>query len=362
MADEIEGMSMRERRLVGALFRDAADIDALIELGGLLSEQNRDREAADVYRQALTLHPEHSIALLKLGSLLHSYPAFRDEAIALLARVLSLDATVTDAYRPLAWSLAQSDRSSDAISVLRKWCAAAPDDPAATHLLAAYSGEAVPERASDAFVQQTFDRAADQFDVYMRNTLQYRAPELLAEHLGSLLPKAAHASLDVLDIGCGTGLSAPLLRPWARRLVGVDLSSGMLAKAREGGRYDVLDAAELTAYLRHCHRRSEGFDVLFGADTLIYFGSLEAVFARAFAALRGGGWLAFSLEQIAQQSVERTHHYVLTRSGRYQHSARYVREALKNAGYLEPHMNAARIRSESNEPEVGLVIAAMKPG
>ena len=40
-------------------------------------------------------------------------------------------------------------------------------------------------------------------------------------------------ALDILDAGCGTGLCGPLLAPYARRLVGVDLSDGMLKHARE---------------------------------------------------------------------------------------------------------------------------------
>ena len=42
----------------------------------------------------------------------------------------------------------------------------------------------------------------------------------------------------ILDAGCGTGLCGPLLKPWARRLVGVDLSGGMLEKARALQLYD----------------------------------------------------------------------------------------------------------------------------
>ena len=38
--------------------------------------------------------------------------------------------------------------------------------------------------------------------------------------------------LDVLDLGCGTGLCGPLLRPYARALAGVDLSPQMLERMR----------------------------------------------------------------------------------------------------------------------------------
>ena len=62
-------------------------------------------------------------------------------------------------------------------------------------------------------------------------------------------------SLDVLDAGCGTGLCGPLVAPYARRLSGVDLSAGMLARAKEKNVYDALVQGELTEYLRGQHGR-----------------------------------------------------------------------------------------------------------
>ena len=52
--------------------------------------------------------------------------------------------------------------------------------------------------------------------------------------------------LDVLDAGCGTGLCGVLVAPFARRLVGVDLSDGMLAHAGDKNIYHALIRAELT--------------------------------------------------------------------------------------------------------------------
>ena len=53
----------------------------------------------------------------------------------------------------------------------------------------------------------------------------------------------------VLDAGCGTGLVGAELRDrgWTGRLVGVDLSAGMLARADARGGYDGLVTASLSA-------------------------------------------------------------------------------------------------------------------
>ena len=66
----------------------------------------------------------------------------------------------------------------------------------------------------------------------------------------------ASRSLDVLDAGCGTGLCGPLVAPYARRLVGVDLSERMLARAGDAERLRRAGQGELTAYLRDPPTRS----------------------------------------------------------------------------------------------------------
>jgi predicted TPR repeat methyltransferase len=119
---------------------------------------------------------------------------------------------------------------------------------------------------------------------------------------------------DILDLGCGTGLAAPALARFDGRLTGVDLSAGMLAKARDRLAYDQLDQAEAVAYLQ---TRKADFDLIFAADVLIYFGDLSNVFAAAAQAIRPGGYFILSTE-IA------THGWTLLSSGRFAHAPRYV--------------------------------------
>ncbi len=350
-----------ESALGFALMANPESVSVLVQMADHMAAQDRGAEAADWYRAALEVKPEHSDALLKLGTLLHWYPAFQEEAITLLQRVVAQDATVVAAYGPLASSLAYAGRSEEAVAVLRAWCAAAPLDTTAAHLLAAHSHEQVPDRANDAFVQKTFDQGAEQFDALLRETLQYRAPEALMAQLELVRPDMmglAASSLDILDLGCGTGLAAALLKPHARRLVGVDLSPKMLAKAGALALYDELATAELTAYLA---ARDDEFDVLFAADTLVYFGRLDEVFANAFAALRLGGCLAFTVERLADAADNASvPGFVLTSTGRYQQSERYVGEALTSARFAAVHIEQARIRTEGNAPVIGLVVVAVK--
>jgi SAM-dependent methyltransferase len=57
-----------------------------------------------------------------------------------------------------------------------------------------------------------------------------------------------------VDLGCGTGLMGPLLRPHCGQLCGVDLSAGMVGKARQRGCYDELAVGELVQYLQEAQK------------------------------------------------------------------------------------------------------------
>ena len=81
----------------------------------------------------------------------------------------------------------------------------------------------------------------------MCEELGYEGPQHLLETIRR--STGGRNDLAVLDLGCGTGLAGQMLRPCASRLVGVDLSAEMLAKAEARNIYDQLVAAELTEWL-----------------------------------------------------------------------------------------------------------------
>jgi predicted TPR repeat methyltransferase len=217
-------------------------------------------------------------------------------------------------------------------------------------MFAACGGGDVPSRASDAYVEKVFDDFASSFDSKLAH-LSYQAPQLVAAMLAD---SGFHPSksLDVLDAGCGTGLCGPLVAPYARRLIGVDLSGRMLAQARERGVYSELVKGELTAYLQQYR---DAFDVIVSADTLVYFGALDDVFAAAAAALRPNGVLIFSVEEATDP---RTATFAIESHGRYGHARRYLQEALMEAGF-RAEIVRAELRMESGVPVDGLVVRAV---
>jgi predicted TPR repeat methyltransferase len=321
-------------------------------LGVLLRSQDRKAEAEAAYRKAVELEPEYVEAWHNLGMLLGSMNR-RREAVLCQCRVTTLCRHHAEARRLLAMSYCVLGEVDKAVELFKEWVELEPDNPIARHMLAAVSGHNVPPRAADECVEAMFDRFAENFETILLDNLAYRAPKIVAALLEDSGRRPAK-TLDVLDAGCGTGLCGPLLAPYARRLTGVDLSARMLERAKDKQVYDELVKGELTALLRS---RPAAFDVIVSADTLVYFGALEGAVAAGAAALRPGGVLIFTLEELVDGGGS---DYRLETHGRYTHSRHYVDRLLRQA-CLEPTIVHAELRFESGLAVAGLAVRAHKP-
>lgn len=344
-----------------ACYRRALDCspgnpDALTNLAVVLEAQGQLIDAFKVYGILLTLAPEHAIGYYLFGVFLRNNArceAHVEQAVACLRAAWRLDPANTRTLEQLGVTLYMTGRCEEAAAVHRDWLAREPDNPIPGHMLAACGGAPPPARAGDEYVRRVFDGFAASFDEQLLSNLDYRAPQLVATALAPVFAEAA--CLDILDAGCGTGLCAPLLRSRARRLTGVDLSGGMVDKARERGGYDDLVVAELTGYLRE---HPGAFDVVVSADTLVYFGDLHEVCAATARALRPGGAFVFTVEVLADDpdGVE------LGPSGRYRHGAAHVRRALESAGLPDPSITEGALRQEFGEAVRGWIVVARAAG
>lgn len=336
-----------------AIGLDPGHAKAHNNLGVLQRAKGLLAEAEASYREAIRLNPKYAEAYHNLGTLLWNLKRLR-EAVLAFNRALVLSPAEPDTQRLLAGAYCALGEPEKAVRIYDDWLRKEPDNPIARHMRAACSGEAVPRRASDAFIEKAFDSFAATFDERLAS-LDYRAPQIVAAALADAgAPDTGE--LNVLDAGCGTGLCGPLLRPFASRLAGVDLSGGMLANAAKTNVYDDLCQTELTAYLA-AHPAS--FDVVVSADTLVYFGSLEDVAQASASALRPGGWLIFTVEAAEGDCAPvgyRLHHH-----GRYLHARGYLEEVLLRAGF-QTDIRQAELRMEGGLPVAGFVVRATLPG
>ena len=352
------GIVLQERGLLDeaiavyhrAIALDPGHANTYSNLGVLLRATGRPVEAEEAYRNAIRLDPEHIDAYTNLGILLNGLRRTQ-ESVACFCKVITLRPKHPEARKLLALAHCTLGEIDKAVQIFEEWLEQEPEDPTARHMLSACTGRHVPDRASDAYVACTFDSFAASFESKLAR-LSYRAPALV----GAMLDDAglvASKSLDVLDMGCGTGLCGPLISPYARHLTGVDLSAGMLAQAREKHLYDELLQVELTGFLGD---HPDAFDVIVSADTLVYFGALHDVVLAAARALRAGGLLIFTLERALGESVD---DFALQVNGRYVHAPQYVERLLSGAG-LEHEIVHAELRMESGVPVAGLVVRGRK--
>jgi predicted TPR repeat methyltransferase len=319
-------------------------------LGVLRREQHRPVEAEAAYRRAVALDPGYVDAFTNLGSLLNGLGR-QEEALEAFCHALVLKPRHGRARQALGMAYYTLKRFDEAAQVYREWLQDEPDSPEAAHHLAACSGQGVPGRAADAYVETVFDGFADSFDAKLAQ-LHYRAPALIEQAVAQVLGEP-HGTLAVLDAGCGTGLCGPLLKPYARSLRGVDLSARMLDKAAPRQVYDTLTKAELTAFLEG--EPPASLDLIVSADTLCYFGDLGPVSRAAAQALAPGGWLFFTVEGLPQDAAEPFH---LNPHGRYSHRPAYLREVLAGAGLAVRELQAVHLRMEGGKPVEGFVVAA----
>jgi predicted TPR repeat methyltransferase len=343
-----EAVTCYERAI--ALQPDLAD--AYNNLGNALQQQKRHDEAIVFYERAIALRPDMADAHLNLGKALEALDLMA-EALTAYRKAVMLRPFHFDSYRRLGSALYGWGRIDEAADVYRKWLSLEPDNPLARHLLSACTGEGVPARASDDCVRNIFEGFADSFDQILEG-LQYRAPALVAQATADVMG-APEAGLDILDAGCGTGLCGEHFKPFARRLVGVDLSLEMLKRAGVRKLYDDLLMGELTAFVGAV---PAAWDLIVSADTLVYFGDLAAAMTAAHRGLRPGGSMVFTLERATEGEAPQG--FRINPHGRYSHTEGYVRRVLAAARLDARQITPVHLRLELKKPVEGLLVVASR--
>ena len=326
--------------------------DTWVNLGIIQRDLKKPEAALEKLLKAVELNPEHPDAYHNLGNVYRDLNRI-DEALAAYGKSAELAPLHQEAPKAIAKLQFELGRKKQAVRTLENWLIRRPDDAVARHLLAAYSGENIPARASNSYVRQAFDSFSKSFDEVLTR-LNYKAPELVAARTIQVL-SGSGSQYNILDIGCGTGLCGPLLKPLARSLTGVDLSPGMLEKARKRDVYDVLEEGELTAYMQ---ANPGKFDVVTCVDTFVYFGDLSPAFLASNEALSPGGWLFFTVEQHVQD--DHSSGYWLRPHGRYSHTREHLENLLTTAGLTVESAEDVVLRNEGGKPVSGLLFSAQK--
>ncbi len=351
-------------------------------LGMVLQKRGDVNEAINLYRKALQLQPNFPEAYNNLGTALMA-KALVSEAVAAYQKALQLNPNYADAYSNLAFALgtqgdyanalqccqhalklnpyhyeayrhlaALHERTGDrqkAAQAYQQALRCRPDSLEARYYLAAVTQKDAPPTAPPEYVKLLFDNYAPSFDMHLTGALNYRAPQLMRNAISTAAP---NRKLDILDLGCGTGLLGAALRNIASSLTGVDLSAKMIDKARDRKVYDQLLVDDLTSAMRSLARQ---FDVIVASDVFVYIGDLAPTFAAAADSLRTQGLFAFSVEV-----DDKTDSYVLQPTRRYAHSIHYIHSLAQSHRFTELSISRQVLRTERQKNVDGWIVLLRK--
>jgi len=324
-----------------ALDLNPSHVRACYALAVMEAEAENHEAAEALFRRAIELRPDSAAAYQGLATLLRHLDR-EQEAGPLLAQAKLASRGQIPRQAPSGHTAAIAD--------LERRMTPSPHSAALHFRLAVQAGISPPAKIPTESLSDLFQRYADLFDEHLRGKLDYRAPELIAEAVAATHPSAP---LDVLDLGCGTGLCGPPLRSLARIIHGVDLSSAMIKKAAQRGVYDRLEVGEL---IQTMTRLGRSFDLIVAADVFIYVGDLAPAFEAVAACLRPGGMFAFSVE-----AGEGDRFRFDRRARRFTHSRPYLRHLAKIYGFREETLGEVVLRQEARVPVAGYLALLRLP-
>jgi predicted TPR repeat methyltransferase len=257
----------------------------------------------------------------------------------LFRRALALQPDYVLARSNLGGALMRQGRQQEAAAEFEICLQHTPDNTEVRHLLASLRGETT-ETAPQNYVKNLFDDYAETFEEQLVGNLNYRTPTLMRTAIDHLAGHGARRFRHALDLGCGTGLGAERVRDIVDEIRGVDLSPKMLQQAERKGIYRSLHAEDIVEFLERSVRELPLYDLVLSADVFVYIGNLAPIFHAVRQASDAGALFVFSVEDLPDGT------YKLLPSGRYSHSAAYIRELAAQHGFTLAHFEQCELRKE----------------
>ncbi len=357
--------------------------DNYYNLGLTYLKQQQPEEAVAAFEQAIALECEQTDIQHLLGN---AYLHEGDPAKALSYFMRQLEVSpMMESYYNIGVILMHQDRNKEAIQYLEQAQSLAPDDTAIAinlggiylklqqldkatahyqaaiekdpdndelkHIVAAISQGETPDHAPAEYVEHLFDQYAPYYDKHLTEALQFSVPQQLMDAVSETLESPLETLTppwDILDIGCGTGLAAPFLKPLAKRLDGIDLSPQMIAVADSKALYDSLAVMDALTIAEHFSQQ----DLVIASDVFTYIGNLTTVLEQCQRVLNPQGLLAFSVERSEQPD------YQLQTTIRYAHNKAYLESSLKQAGFKPITCKETTLRTQQKQPVIGYLVVA----
>jgi predicted TPR repeat methyltransferase len=331
---------------------DPRSVDAHNGFGAVLYELGQLDDATKCYLHALEVDPGNLLARINLGTVYAKQGRIVDalEQAEIVSRSSHDPAFPAYAVGRL---LARCGAKEAALICFRAHLQRHPDDDEGAILwLAALGGEPMPDRASDRHLDRLYTNRASNWDEKALSDNGYYGAKMVATMLARM---SGSEKLDIVDLGCGTGLVGELLADMARTLIGVDASLPMLERARAKRRYQHLEHGDLIAFMR---QHPDCCDAITCAATLIHFGNLRPAFEAAASSLRGQGLFVMTLfpnDNEDEVSVIGLDGWI--QGGCFKHGRNYIRQLAESTGFVVEAIENDIHEYRKDEQVMGLVVA-----
>lgn len=322
-------------------------IELQINLGHCFFHTKQYLYARDCYRYALELKPGDKDLHFNLGVLAEK-ENFDDHAINHYLNTIKIDPNYYPAHYNISLLFLTKQHPSKAKKHLEIASTLEPNNQNIKFMLAAVSKDPRLKAAPSNHIENLFDQYADRYDEHMCQALDYQLPEQLFNFYQTLHLNDPNQTqqLNILDLGCGTGLAVEKFIAYAKQITGVDLSKNMLEIAKQKNYYSHLAQDNILDFLR---KNNLTFDLIIAADTLVYFGELDLIFKHITQSLAPNGIFLMNLEEGS------TPPYIIDQSGRFLHHPSYINTLIDQYCLKLIRATTVVTRQQNNQPVNSLV-------
>jgi predicted TPR repeat methyltransferase len=304
-------------------------------------KQGGFNEAKLHYQNALKLHPDDTQILFNLGYI-NMQQSYLDTAIQYYQRAIRINPDLLAAHNNLGVAFLAKQHPNFALQHFQAALRLQPDNAAIAYTVKMLAQNQHLLTAPPDYIQSLFDAYADHYEAHLLNALDYKMPEIIQQALSGLISPAK--SLDILDLGCGTGLCGSPFKAYAKTLTGVDLSAKMLEVAAQKNLYHSLVISDMTTFLAD---KIAQYDLILAGDVLVYVGELATIFQLTHTALQPGGLFVFNTE------IADSIHYQINQSGRFSHNQSYLNELATKYHFKVISYQKIITRMQNNAPVSG---------
>jgi predicted TPR repeat methyltransferase len=333
-----------------ALHINASSLKALMNKGFALKFSGKLNEAIEIFKQASMLAPKVQNVWHVLASAQETNHDM-EEAISSFEKAFAINPNVINTANHLVKLYRYVGRVDESIEVCKQILNVQPDNIKARYYIDAYNkhkSNDIPDRLPVEIALNVYsgENVGKKFDVSLRHTLNYQSPKILDQAVREVVEIPVQG-IDILELGCGSGLCGSLFKDISKKLVGTDISADMLVAAREKQAYDQLYAADLIDVLADT---SSQYDLIIAMDVLCFFGGLTEIFEKCSAKLNDNGVFGFSVVKPDNEvDLELNNH------GHFAHSPDYLNRISKQADFEKIYLKEIIQRREMGMDHYGYV-------